>query len=110
MHLEPKSKQVDLRGIYGIQILSYRINSIIASLSLSAKQNIKQDSGMLLLSEALNNLDYGVEHSGNLNLKSINTVVNSDKPKEMIAHEGTLQHQLNLLLALSSELKLYFNA
>lgn len=110
MHLEPKSKQVDLRGIYGIQILSYRINSIIASLSLSAKQNIKQDSGMLLLSEALSNLEYGVAHSGNLNLKSVNTVLNSDKPVEMNAHEGTLQHQLNLLLALSSELKLYFSS
>jgi uncharacterized membrane protein YccC len=108
MHLEPKSKQVDMKGIYSIQILSYRINSIIASLSLSAKQNTKQDLGVLLAGEALNNLEYGVQHSASLDLKNIKIVVHSDEIEEMNANEGTLQHQLDLLLALSLELKLYF--
>lgn len=108
MHLEPKSKQVDMRGIYAIQILSYRINSIIASLSLSAKQHIKQDSGVILAGEALNNLEYGVQQSASLDLKNIKIVAHSDEIEEMNANEGTLQHQLDLLLALSLELKLYF--
>jgi len=108
MHLEPKSKQVDMQGIYAIQMLSYRINSIIASLSLSAKQNIQQDSGMLLASEALNNLEYCVQYSDRLELNRLNEVAHSARIEEEHANEGTVQHQLNLLLVLSAELKMYF--
>lgn len=110
MHLEPKSKQVDLQAIYAIQILSYRINSIIASLSLSAKQNTKQESEILLASEALSNLEYCVQHSDRLNLNKLNEVVHSAKIEGAHANEATVQHQLNLLLALSLELKMYFIA
>ncbi|WP_316822899.1 FUSC family protein [Pedobacter gandavensis] len=108
LHLEPKSKQVDLPGVFGIQILSYRINSIIASLSLSAKQNTMEDSCLRLLSEALDHMEYCAQHSDKLNLQSINEVIHKDKIEEDHDDEGTLQHQLKLLLALSSELKLYF--
>ncbi|MCX2452559.1 FUSC family protein [Pedobacter sp. PLR] len=109
MHLEPNSKALDMHGIYAIQILSYRINSIIASLSLSAKQYVKQDSGMLIVSEALSNMEYCIQHSNRLDLAKINEVLHADKiEEEYNDNEGTLQHQLNLLLALSVELKMYF--
>lgn len=108
LHLEPKSKEVDLPGIFGIQILSYRINSIIASLSLSAKQDNMKDSCLVLLSEALANMEYCAQNSSKLNLQHINEVVHRDKVEEDHDDEGSLQHQLKLLLALSLELKMYF--
>ncbi|MBB2147566.1 FUSC family protein [Pedobacter gandavensis] len=109
LHLEPKSKEVDMHGIYAIQILSYRINSIIASLSLSAKQETMNDAGILLLSEALGNMEYCARNSDNLNLQNINEVVHTDKiEEEYNDNEGSVQHQLALLLALSVELRLYF--
>lgn len=108
LHLEPKSKEVDMKGVFAIQILSYRINSIVASLSLSAKRNTMGESGILLVSEALSNMQYCVEHSNKLNLQNIKDVVHKENVEEYNDAEGTLQHRLNLLLALSLELKMYF--
>ncbi|WP_316838562.1 FUSC family protein [Pedobacter gandavensis] len=108
LHLEPKSKLVDMHGVFAIQILSYRINSIIASLSLSAKRSTMENSGIALLSEALSNMEFCAQNSDKLNLQNINKVVHRDKMEEYNDGEGTLQHRLNLLLALSLELKMYF--
>ena len=107
LHLEPKSKQVDMQGIYAIQMLSYRINSIIASLSLSARQNIQQDSGAVL-EGILANLDDCIRRSSQLDLQKLNGASHSANLEESQLNEGTTQHQLNLLQALSLELKMHF--
>jgi len=109
IHLEPKGKSIDIQGIHKIQILNYRINAIIASLSLSAKQQDQLNSDRLTVEEVVKNLDYCLKKSHLLDIKRINTEVHWSENEINSSNEGTLHHQLHLLLSLSSVLKTNFS-
>lgn len=110
MRLEPHIKKIDMTGIYAIQMLSYRINALISSLSLSLKQAKYLQVGDVLAGQALINLEYCLERSGALNLNVIAAI-----PEKKAGNtgafevEGALLQQSDLLVELSKRLKTYFS-
>ena len=105
--LEPHMKKVDFSVVHAVQNLSYRVNAIIASLSLSQNQIADAESRDLTAQISLN-LRHCIQHNVSLGQLSVHHVEVAEDENEARDLESTLKYQLRLLKNLTAELKSYF--
>lgn len=108
MLVEPHIARIDLDGIHLIETLNYRINAMIASISLSIDQFDQAGEKAIMLGNILDNLNYCLANQNGLNLATIKPGMHSGD--RYLETKNTFTNQVDLLNTLSLELKSCFHA